>query len=210
MSVENSIRIYLADDHQIVIDGLKMLLSNEHDMVLCGSANDGEVALAEIKALKPDVALIDYRMPGRDGLALVRSLAHHEPVRLIVLSMHASRRIVKDVMNYGGKGYLLKNTGREELLKAIRMVYEGQTYISQSVRDIREEDTSVFTPREKEILQYITEGLTSQEISALLSLSLYTVETHRKNILRKAGVKNLAGLIKFALEEDGGLSEMGN
>jgi DNA-binding NarL/FixJ family response regulator len=201
MSGGKSIRIYLADDHQIVIDGLKMLLANEHDMVLCGSANDGDVAFSEIKTLKPDVALIDFRMPGKDGLALVRSLSHHEPVHFIVLSMHASKRVVKDVMNYGARGYLLKNTGREELLKAIRMVSDGQIYISPSVRDVKEEEPSIFTPREKEILQHITGGLTSQEISDQLSLSLYTVETHRKNILRKAGVKNLAGLIRFALEE---------
>ena len=134
------IRIFIADDHRIVTDGLKMLLANEPDMVIAGEADNGTQAWELIKTLKPDIALIDYRMPGKDGLDLIKALAHQLPVRFIVLSMHASRRLVTDALNYGARGYLLKNTGRHELLMAIRRVMEGQTYVSEQVRNTGEDN----------------------------------------------------------------------
>lgn len=199
--MNEQIRIYLADDHQIVLDGLILLLKDEPGILLCGSATDGEKAWEELQQCKPDIALLDLRMPGRDGLQLLRLLKHELGGKCVILSMHSDKRYVTDAMNYGADGYLLKNTGRAELLACIRQVMAGEK-VFPTLKPERDTQESLFlSPRELDVLKLVLNEYTSQQIADKLSLSPYTVDTHRKNILRKTGARNLAGLVKYAMEQ---------
>jgi DNA-binding NarL/FixJ family response regulator len=194
--------IYIADDHQIVIDGLMLLMRNEENYIISGAACDGQTALDDIIKLKPDIGLIDLRMPEKDGLQITRYVKENKlPTKIIILSMHGDKRYINDARNYGADGYLLKNTGKQELLKAISCVLEGETYFTKpKENDIT--NTTLLTPREVDILRLIVSAQTNIQIAEKLQLSHFTVETHRKNIMKKIGAKNIAGLIKFALEQN--------
>lgn len=193
--------IYIADDHQIVIDGLMLLMRNEEQFIIAGIANDGQKAIDEISKLKPDIALLDLRMPKKDGLEVTRYIKEHKlPTKVIILSMHGDRRYINDARNLGADGYLLKNTGKQELLKAIEDVLNGKTHFTQTHED-EHRQPDLLTPREMDILKAIVNEQTNAEIAENLKLSLFTVETHRRNIMKKIGAKNTAGLIKFAIEQ---------
>jgi two-component system nitrate/nitrite response regulator NarL len=191
--------IYIADDHQIVIDGLMLLMRNEEQFIIAGIANDGQKALDEIIRYKPHIALLDLRMPKKDGLEITRYVKEQQlSTKIIILSMHGDRRYINDARNLGADGYLLKNAGKTELLKAIGDVLNGKKYFTQ------EEDpghVELLTPRETEILKLLVNEQTNAQIAANLKLSLFTVETHRRNIMKKIGAKNTAGLIRFAIDQ---------
>lgn len=194
------VSIYLADDHQIVIDGLRLLISSEASMKVVGSATNGKVAKEEIINKRPDIALIDLRMPGLEGMELIYILRKIVPdTKFIILSMHDNQRYMKDAMNGGASGYLLKNSGKTELMKCFNAVLDGNTYFPniQSARNITK---SPFTPRETEILKLVLDEYTTAEIAAKLSLSHHTVDVHRKSIVRKANTKTPLGLSKFLQE----------
>lgn len=193
--------LYLADDHQIVIDGLKLLISNEFGYKILGSATDGSMAYKELLIKKPDIALIDYRMPGMDGIELINSLKKQINTLFIILSMHNDKKYIKDAINYGASGYLLKNTGKSELLQCIDKVMNGEKHFPGKI-DNDSNSNNLFTPRELEILKLIVNEHTTQDIAAQLHLSHYTVETHRKNICRKANTKTIIGLLRFIKEND--------
>jgi DNA-binding NarL/FixJ family response regulator len=193
--------IYIADDHQIVIDGLMLLMRNEDQYIIAGTANNGQTALDDITRLKPDIALIDLRMPEKDGLLVTRLVKeHHLPTKMIILSMHGDKRYINDARNFGADGYLLKNTGKQELLNAIEEVLKGKTYFTSAKEDDNPQ-THLLTPRELDVLKLLVNEQTNGQIAEKLRLSLFTIETHRKNIMKKVGAKNIAGLIKFALEQ---------
>ena len=198
------ITLYIADDHQIIIDGLQLLLSNDLGFKIIGTANEGDKARKEILSKKPDIALIDLRMPpGLDGIQLINSLKKHVSTKFIILSMHNERRYINDAINYGASGYLLKNTGKKELLTCIEKVMRGESHFPpKPFAGKTGEKTELFTPREIEILKMVINELTTQEISEQLNLSHYTVETHRKNICRKTNTKTAVGLLKY-VEENG-------
>jgi DNA-binding NarL/FixJ family response regulator len=192
--------IYIADDHQIVIDGLLLLMRNEEQFIIAGTANDGQKALEDILRLKPHLALLDLRMPEKDGLLVTRYVREKQlPTKIIILSMHGDRRYINDARNFGADGYLLKNTGKQELLKAIDDVLNGKTYFSEAKEDEMQQ-AGLLTPREIDVLKLLVNEQTNAQIAEKLKLSLFTVETHRKNTMKKIGAKNIAGLIKFALE----------
>lgn len=196
-------RIVIADDHQMVIDGLQLLLKNNQDLSVVGTATDGDHALAMIRELKPDIALLDLRMPGKDGLQVTRYLHdHHILTRVIIISMHGDKRFINDARNYGAFGYLLKNAGMNELFVAISEVSNGRTYFTKAKDEGTDTQAGELTPREKEIIGLIINQQTTMQIADKLHLSHYTVETHRKNILRKTGAKNLAGLVKYAYDNN--------
>jgi two-component system nitrate/nitrite response regulator NarL len=193
--------IYIADDHQIVIDGLMLLMRNEEQFIISGIANDGQKAIEEISKFKPNIALLDLRMPKKDGLEVTRYIKEHQlPTKVIILSMHGDRRYINDARAFGADGYLLKNTGKQELLKAIEEVLKGKTYFTQT-KDEEQSQPNLLTPREMDILKLIVNEQTNAEIATKLKLSLFTVETHRRNLMKKIGAKNTAGLIKFAIEQ---------
>jgi DNA-binding NarL/FixJ family response regulator len=205
--MKQSINIFLADDHQIVIDGLTLLLKNEDQIIIVGSATNGDSALEEIQKLKPDIALIDLRMPGKDGLQIIRSLHSKIGTKFIILSMHNDRRYINDAQNYGAFGYLMKNTGKKELLEAIYQVWKGEKCFPVIKTADKQKNATFLTPRELDVLRLIINELTSQEIAEKLSLSQYTVDTHRKSIYKKTSAKNLIGLVKYAIEHDISFSE---
>lgn len=196
----NVTTIYLADDHQIVIDGLQLLINNELELMIIGTAIDGNTAYNEILIKRPDIALIDYRMPGMNGIELINELKKIVQTRFIILSMHNDKRYIADALNYGASGYLLKNTGKNELINCINAVMNGERYFSDDLNIKKNEKDAVFTPRELEILRLITNEFTTQQIAAILHLSHYTIETHRKNICRKTNTNTTLGLIKYILE----------
>ncbi|MBC7381674.1 MAG: response regulator transcription factor [Bacteroidia bacterium] len=197
--MKESINIYLADDHQIVIDGLILLLKNEPDIFITGYANDGLTALKEIQNIKPDIALIDLRMPGKDGLQIIQSLRIKLPVKFIILSMHHDKRFITDAKNYGADAYLFKNTGRVELLETIRKVMDGKKCFPASETQPDQNKKIFLTPREMDVFKLVINGYTTFQIADKLSLSEYTIDTHRKSIGRKTGARNVIALLKYAI-----------
>jgi len=199
--MKTPVNIYLADDHQIVIDGLKLLISDEASMKVVGHANDGDTAYKSILAWKPDVALIDLRMPGLSGLDIILKLSRTlKDTKFVILSMEEEPRHIKDAMRAGASGYLLKNTGKAELMKCLNAVMNGEKYFPNKLAKKSNEDKSVFTPREFEIVKLVIDEFTTPQIAEKLCLSPLTVETHRKSICRKTNTHNALGLIKFLRE----------
>jgi DNA-binding NarL/FixJ family response regulator len=206
--------ILLADDHRIFRDGLRPLLAAQPSLRVVAEAADGLEALRLAKELRPDIAVLDVSMPGLNGIEVTRRLAVEAPqVTSIVLSMHSDRRFVLEALRAGARGYLLKDEGIEELLRAIRAVQAGETYLcaavgQQVIHDyVRLADAdagSVFallTPREREVLQLLAEGLATKEVAARLKLSVKTIETHRKALMDKLEIHSIAQLTKYAIRE---------
>lgn len=207
------VRILIADDHQMFIDGLKALLRREKNIQVIGEVGNGADALAFIKKLPPDLLITDISMPGMSGVELTRQVKQLFPeVRVLVLSMYNDREIVNEILMSEAEGYILKNTGRQELLNAIHRIADNSTYYSNEVLNIMmtrlkkqkvvEKNTALLTPREIEIVKLIMQELSSEEIADKLFISKRTVDTHRKNIIQKTNTRTLVGLIKFAMENN--------
>lgn len=196
------VTLYLADDHQIVVDGLKLLIGQEENIRIVGSANDWDTTYRDILSRKPDIALLDLSMPPNrtNGLDLVHKLAKTAPTtRVVILSMNENPRNIRDAMNGGAAGYLRKNIGQATLIQCLSAVMQGELYFPTIPKE-RESVKSLFTPREIEILKLVLDDRTTPQIADILSLSPLTVETHRKNIGRKAGTSTSIGLMKFLQE----------
>ncbi len=208
------IRLMIADDHQLIIDGIRSTLGGAADIEVVGEALHGYQVLKKLESgLRPDIILMDINMPGLDGLDCTRQVKKKYPdIRIIALSQYDEKRFVKRMVKNGASGYLLKDAGREEIEKAVRAVYGGQRYFSGSLsirlieQELKEENISGLFPklseREKEVLILICKGLSSQEISEKLFISLHTVENHRANLMHKTGTGNTASLVKWAVEND--------
>jgi len=204
------IRLIVADDHTLVREGLVALLEDEVDFQVVGQAGSGLEALQLARRLRPDVALLDISMPNITGLETAARFSQELPaVRVMILTMHEEEAFFFEALRVGAAGYVLKGAGREELLNAIRAVYERGVYLSPKlagamVRDyvfyhppVSEEDT--LTRREKEVLTLIAQGLTNSMIAKRLSLSHNTVKTHRMRIYQKLGLDDRAGLVAYAI-----------
>jgi DNA-binding NarL/FixJ family response regulator len=206
------IKILITDDHQLVIDGIKLMLAEANDLQCVGTANGGEQALELLATTSTDVLLLDINMPGMDGLETCRRVRRDFPsVKILMLSMLREGSLVKMLLNEGASGYLLKNAGKDEVLEAIRKVHRGERALSSEVLDIflqpdAEKKRLMTSPfpslsrREKQILQLIVDEKTTGEIAEELFISFGTVETHRRNILMKLNARNTAGLVKAAIE----------
>jgi len=206
------INVIIADDHQIVIDGLVSILKDENDIHVVGTATDGNTVLSLLSEKDINVAILDIEMPGLTGVELSDIInKHHSEVKVLILSMYKTTEIVKGIMSSGVKGYILKNRGSEELVKAIRYIHEGQSYIGQEITDVlidalkqsekKEEVIQVkLTKREKEVLKYISEGLSSSRIGKKLHIATSTVDTHRKHLVEKLPVSNSKELIIYVLK----------
>lgn len=212
------IRVLLVDDHQIVRDGLRSLLTRELDIEIVGEAENGREAIELVRQHGPDIVVMDIGMRELNGIEATKRLTAEYPgVRTIALSMHSDGRYVSEMLGSGASGYLLKDSAIEELTQAIRTVADGGTYLSRGVTDVVLEDyvrrvsgeqaasappaTRGLSSREREVLQLIAEGLSTKQIATQLHLSGKTIETHRRQIMDKLGIYNIAGLIKFALRE---------
>lgn len=209
----SAIKIYIVDDHQMLIDGLKALLSNEVLFSVCGEALSGKKAMEELPKLKPDILLTDINMPEMDGIELTREVKKQFPsIKVIALSMFGERATISDMLEAGVNGYILKNTGKDELVSAILKVNSGGMYFSNEVsaemmkaishekKRSEEEQRVNLTSRETEIIQLIAQEFSNAMIAEKLFISERTVETHRKNIFRKTSTKSIVGLIKWAFE----------
>jgi DNA-binding NarL/FixJ family response regulator len=207
------INILLVDDHQIVIDGLRGLLEDEAEIGNLHEAQNGEETLRIAEQEKIDLILLDINLPDITGFDICKKLKYNPLCpKIIALTMHGNAGYINKMIKVGVDGYLLKNTGRDELLLAIKTIMKGERYFSKEVTDSlisgmhkeKKPRTSDFiqklTRREKEILQLITEEFTTDEIAAKLFISSTTVISHRKSLLRKLNAKNVAGLVKKAFE----------
>lgn len=208
--VIKKIKVLLVDDHPVVRKGLHSCLANRDNLKIVGEACNGTEALQKVKELDPDVVLMDINMPGMDGLEVTETLRKDSPrTRVLVLSVHDTREYVMRIVKAGARGYVLKDTPPEELVRAIETVNAGEAYFSPSVARIAlnqyvaESDSNSpltrLSEREREVLVQIAEGKSNKEIASHLNIGVRTVETHRERIMRKLDIHSVAGLTKFAI-----------
>ncbi|MBN9423281.1 MAG: DNA-binding response regulator [Candidatus Accumulibacter sp. 66-26] len=207
-----AIRIMLIDDHKILRDALKTVLDREHDIALAGEASDGAEALKLVRENRPDVVVMDVGMPNMGGIETTRALlAEHPGLRVLALSTYSDRRIVLQMLDAGACGYVVKSAGRDELLRAIRAVAQGRTYLCPEIsavvidtvrggkKSIDKNGDIRLGRREREVLQLLAEGCTSPIIAGRLHIATSTVEVHRRNIMRKLDLHSVAELTKYAV-----------
>jgi DNA-binding NarL/FixJ family response regulator len=205
-----TIRIMIADDHAIVRDGLKMILESENEMAVVAMATDGRNAIALAMEHNPDLIVMDIAMPGLNGIEATEMIRESLPeVGILMLSMHQTREYVYRAIQAGALGYLLKESAGGELVAAVRAVMKGHRFFGKGVEeplgmrgqrsDLLKSPIESLSRREREILQLVTEGKTSADIAATLSLSPKSVETYRSRLMQKLGVANIPALVKFAL-----------
>jgi two-component system response regulator NreC len=202
------IRILLADDHAVVRQGFRLILSGQPDMEIVGEAGDGNQAVEQAEKLKPDVVVMDVAMPNLNGIEATRRLAAAAPhTRVLALSMHKDSVYVREILRAGAKGYLLKDSIDRDLLDAVRAVAKGEAYLSPAIADsvltdYRKHVTDpldLLTNREREVLQLIAEGKTNKDIAQSLNLSVYTVDAHRGRIMEKLNLHSTGELVRFAM-----------
>lgn len=203
------LKIYIVDDHQMLIDGLKALLSDEKHISLVGENTSAKAALKEVAEYRPDIVLTDINMPEMDGIEMTREIKRQQPeVKVIALSMYGERETISDMLKAGVSAYILKNTGKQELLKAIEKVASGGTFFSDEVsaemmRVYPEQAAKEISlsQREIEVIELIAREYTNAKIAEALFISERTVETHRKNIFRKTDTKSVIGLLKYCVDK---------
>jgi two-component system, NarL family, response regulator NreC len=209
------IRILLADDHTLIRHGLRLLVEQQPDLVVAAEAEDGRQAVAQAAAAKPDVAVLDIGMPNLNGIEAAKQITEGESgTAVVILSMHADESYILRALKAGARGYLLKDSAESDLVRAIRAVAEGKSFFSPTVSKVLLEDYvkklqrtggedsyDLLTPREREILQLVAEGKSNKEVATLLNLSVYTVETHRANLMEKLNLKSVPELILYAVRK---------
>lgn len=192
----------------MLIDGIKALLSGQEQFVVIGESNNGKFAVQEIQKLQPDIILTDINMPEMDGIELTKEVKkNNASIKVIALSMFGERGIISDMLKAGVDGYILKNTGKEELIRALSKISNGGIYFSDEVNvemmksHVEEIKEIPLTAREIEIVELIAKEYTNAQIGGELFISERTVETHRKNIFRKTDTKSVIGLLKWAIDK---------
>ncbi len=209
-----AIKVLIADDHQIVRQGLRTLLEKEPDLEVVAEAENGRSTVRLVREKHPEVVIMDVAMPDLNGIEATRQIISEMPkVKVIALSMYADRRFVSNMLKAGASGYLLKDCASEELVRAIRVVLAHKTFLSPGVADIVVKDyvqtpmgpeASVFnvlSNREREVLQLMAEGKSTNQIAELLHVSVKTVETHRQQMMQKLKMHSVAELTKYAIRE---------
>ena len=209
------IRVLLADDHQLMRSGVRLMLEREPDVSVVGEANDGREAVALAKSLKPDVVVMDIGMPNLNGIEAAHQMTGESPgLAIVMLSMHSDESYVLRALKAGARGYLLKDSAEADLSKAVHVVAGGKSFFSPAVSKVLLDDYvrklkrtgtddpyDLLTPREREILQLIAEGKSNKDIANLLNLSVYTVESHRANLMEKLNLRGMAELILYAVRK---------
>ena len=202
------IRVLLADDHAILRKGVRMLIDSQPDMEVVGEAKTGREAIDEARALKPDIVVMDVSMPDLNGIEGTRQICDElTQTKVIGLSMHKDSVYVREILRAGARGYLLKDSDDEDLLRAIRSVSRGEAFLSPAISDAVLTDyrkhvsnpVDLLTGREREVLTMIAEGKTNKEIANSLQLSVYTVESHRGSVMEKLNLHNTGDMVRFAL-----------
>jgi len=209
------IRILLADDHNVMRAGLKLLLESHDGFKVISEASDGNQAVENALATRPDVAVLDIAMPKLNGIdAAQRICAQLPQTAIVILSMHSDEGYVLRALKAGAKGYLLKDSAEDDLIRAIHAVTNGKSFFSPAVSKVllddymrklqklgAEDPYDLLTPREREILQLVVEGKSNKDVANMLNLSVYTVETHRSNIMEKLNLKGVPELMLYAVRK---------
>lgn len=212
---KDKIKILIADDHQILREGLRLLLERTPDIEVIDEASDGEEAIAKTKELGPDVVLMDITMPGISGLEAARQIVKWNPnVRVLLLSVHESEEYLAEMLNIGLTGYMLKTASGREVISAIRTVYKGDVYLYPSITRMLVQEyvrtanarkpNSIYnglTSREKELLMHIAEDKKNREIAEIMGLKVRTVQAHRTNLMDKLGAHDRTELVKYAIRK---------
>jgi two-component system response regulator NreC len=210
-----TIRVLLADDHQLMRSGIRLMLERETDLSVVGEANDGREAVALAKSLRPDVVVMDIGMANLNGIEAAQQMTgDRAEIAVVMLSMHSDESYVLRALKAGARGYLLKDSAEADLIKAVHAVAGGKSFFSPAVskvllddyvRKLRRSGTEdaydLLTPREREVLQLIAEGKSNKDIANLLNLSVYTVESHRSNLMEKLNIRGLPELILYAVRK---------
>lgn len=207
-------KIILADDHQILRAGLKDLIEKDNTFKVVGQANDGDELLSLMDSVNCDLVIMDLSMPNRDGMQSIQDLREKFPkVKILVLTMQKDQEHFKHAMAYGASGYVLKEDAYDQLMMAVKMILRGKKFVSPTisklltdyyVRSLDEAESSsvdILTKREQQILKFIGSGMANKNIASRLKLSVRTVEAHRANLSHKLGIRNTAGLVKYALSK---------
>lgn len=217
MQEKKSVEVMIVDDHQIIVDGLRNLLSARHDFKIIAGAGSGKEALSILEVKEVDVAVVDIHMPGMTGIELTKKiLKDHPAVRVLALSMHDDVSLINKMIEAGASGYVLKSSSMSEISKAILMVASGKKYLCSEIQSIimqniffhddaiRKVKTDVprLSRREAEILELIAKEYTTEKIAEKLYISPRTVESHRKNIFTKTGARTIVGLIRYSLKNN--------
>jgi len=207
----SKIKVFLVDDHPLVLDGIRARLDGEPNITVVGQANNGKQALEKAREIKPDVVLMDISMPVMGGMEATRCLKAELPdSRVLILSMHDDQEYIVKLMQAGAYGYVLKDVSSAELIKAIEAVYQGSSYFSagasrslfNKLENISVEQENGLSKREGAVLKLIAEGQCNKDIARTLNISVRTVETHRLNIKKKLDIRTAAGLTRYAIEHD--------
>lgn len=213
------VTVLIADDHQLLIDGLKSIIQEHPDIEVVGVAKDGRSAVQLALKEKPSIVLMDISMPQLSGIDAARKIINEAPdIKIIMLSMHADQRFIKESLRIGARGYVLKESAASEVIEAITMVQKGELFFSHAVRDqvlreyigwVREgkdADDSPLSAREREVLQILAEGKSTKDAASVLNVSVKTIESHRKQIMDKLDLHSIAELTKYAIRE--GLTQL--
>jgi DNA-binding NarL/FixJ family response regulator len=202
------ITVLLADDHGVLRDGVSRVLEANSDIRVAAVADNGRQALEKATDVRPDVALLDISMPGLSGIEATRAIVARLPrTAVVILSMHSSIELVQEALCAGARGYILKESAGEEVVKAVRAVAAGKRFLGAGITDLLAEGclhgrvatTAPLTPRERDVLRLVVDGKSNIESAATLGLSPRSVETYRLRLMQKLGLRNLASLVKFAI-----------
>lgn len=209
-----TIRIVLADDHEIVREGLRSLLEHHTDMEIVAEASDGVSAVEVTTEQQPDVIVMDASMPGLNGIEATRQILHHFPqARIICLSMHSESQFVTAMLESGASGYLLKDCASEELIRAIQAVQAGTIYLSPAIGQVVADHFkpggeynepsafSILSDKERAVLQLLAEGHSTKAVAQRLNLSVKTIASHREHLMQKLAIDSIAGLTKYAIQQ---------
>ena len=211
---KGTIKVLIVDDHKLVRDGIKVYLESDPGIRVVGEAGNGDQVMELISQLDVDLLLLDINMPTLDGVVVAQQVKKHYPeVKILTLTMLSETQYVRQMLQAGAEGYLLKSCSQEELLNAIHKIIEGQTYFGQDIMKsvmeamtpktkikVSRYSTVELTKREREVLKLITQEFSNQEIAEKLFISVRTVEVHKRNLIEKTGVKNIVGLVLYAIE----------
>lgn len=210
-----ALRIVVADDHEIVRQGIRALLQGHPGWEVCGEAANGREAVEKTTQLKPDIVILDIGMPSLNGLDATRQILHDDPqAKVLILTMHESEQVVREVLEAGARGYLLKSDAGRDLTAAVEALQRNKTFFTSKVAEMVLENfrkgktrtetpvKEVLTAREREVVQLLAEGKSTKEVAVVLGLSVKTAETHRSNVMRKLGIHSVSELVLYAVRNN--------